>query len=94
MKGKNEPVPIFEPIALEKEFSESARSDLGKWHQAERMVQELRNNYSNMDSTRLKPLTNGNHYLSTAVISRHAYPSRPETDHWSRPVRIMHTSYT
>jgi adenylate cyclase len=34
VKGKNEPVPIFEPIALESELDENSRSMLQKWHTA------------------------------------------------------------
>lgn len=34
VKGKHEPVPIFEPIGLEAELSEARRAELQKWHAA------------------------------------------------------------
>lgn len=38
VKGKNEPVPIFEPIGLEREIGESARAALQQWHTALELV--------------------------------------------------------
>lgn len=34
VKGKNEPVAIFEPIGLEQELGEAERRELERWHQA------------------------------------------------------------
>ncbi len=34
VKGKNEPVPIFEPLCLASELDESTRTVLDKWHEA------------------------------------------------------------
>lgn len=34
VKGKNEPVPIFEPLGLEAELDDATRADLDKWHEA------------------------------------------------------------
>lgn len=53
VKGKNEPVPIFEPLALDAELDETVRAALLKWHaalahvraqqwdQAEQLLREL-----------------------------------------------------
>lgn len=53
VKGKYEPVPIFEPIALDSELSDAGRTELEKWHtalglvrsqqwdQAEQLLREL-----------------------------------------------------
>ena len=38
VKGKNEPVPIFEPIALESELDDAERAALRKWHEALALV--------------------------------------------------------
>lgn len=38
VKGKNEPVPIFEPIGLDTELESNARGLLQKWHDALAMV--------------------------------------------------------
>lgn len=38
VKGKNEPVPIFEPIARESELGEAKRAELEKWHKALALV--------------------------------------------------------
>jgi adenylate cyclase len=38
VKGKNEPVPIFEPIALDAELDAGVRNALGKWHRALELV--------------------------------------------------------
>lgn len=38
VKGKNEPVPIFEPMGLETELDESVRAIVGKWHEALALV--------------------------------------------------------
>jgi adenylate cyclase len=38
VKGKNEPVPIFEPIALEAELDDATRATLRKWHDALALV--------------------------------------------------------
>ena len=38
VKGKNEPVPIFEPIALEAEIDDATRAALRKWHGALALV--------------------------------------------------------
>jgi adenylate cyclase len=32
VKGKNEPVPIFEPIGIEAELSDARRQELQQWH--------------------------------------------------------------
>ncbi len=57
VKGKQEPVPIFEPVALEGELDPGLRHALGQWHgaldliramrwdQAERILLELRQSY-------------------------------------------------
>jgi len=34
VKGKNKPVPIFEPIALDVELEEQVRSTMNRWHEA------------------------------------------------------------
>ncbi|MGH8810059.1 MAG: adenylate/guanylate cyclase domain-containing protein, partial [Noviherbaspirillum sp.] len=34
VKGKNEPVPIFEPVALDAELDEAVRGVLQQWHDA------------------------------------------------------------
>lgn len=34
VKGKNEPVPIFEPLGLEAELDDATRAALDKWHEA------------------------------------------------------------
>ena len=34
VKGKNEPVPIFEPLALASELQDAVRADVEKWHEA------------------------------------------------------------
>jgi adenylate cyclase len=34
VKGKNEPVAIFEPVVLEKDLNEAARAELQRWHTA------------------------------------------------------------
>jgi adenylate cyclase len=34
VKGKNEPVPIFEPLGLDAELDEAVRVTLKKWHEA------------------------------------------------------------
>ncbi|HYC43825.1 MAG TPA: adenylate/guanylate cyclase domain-containing protein [Noviherbaspirillum sp.] len=38
VKGKNEPVPIFEPLGLEVELEETVRTTAGKWHEALALV--------------------------------------------------------
>lgn len=38
VKGKNEPVPIFQPLALDSKLTEEQRAKLGQWHQALGMV--------------------------------------------------------
>jgi adenylate cyclase len=38
VKGKNEPVPIFEPIGLASEVSEATRATLDRWHAALALV--------------------------------------------------------
>lgn len=57
VKGKNEPVPIFEPLGLNADLGESARHTIDRWHealhcvraqnwdQAERMLTELHHAY-------------------------------------------------
>ncbi|TCS39132.1 adenylate cyclase [Paucimonas lemoignei] len=38
VKGKNEPVPIFEPLGLAEAIDPAARADLERWHDALRMM--------------------------------------------------------
>lgn len=38
VKGKNEPVPIYEPIACESELDDAKRAELQKWHAALELV--------------------------------------------------------
>lgn len=38
VKGKNEPVPIFEPLGLESELAPDVRATVEKWHQALTLV--------------------------------------------------------
>jgi len=38
VKGKNEPVPIFEPLALEQDLTEAQRSQIDQWHAALALV--------------------------------------------------------
>jgi adenylate cyclase len=38
VKGKNEPVAIFEPLAREAELGEAARAELARWHAALALV--------------------------------------------------------
>jgi adenylate cyclase len=40
VKGKNEPVPIFQPIELESALTDTQRDSLARWHQALQWVRE------------------------------------------------------
>ncbi|RZI40697.1 adenylate/guanylate cyclase domain-containing protein [Herbaspirillum sp. HC18] len=40
VKGKNEPVPIFEPLGRESEIDGKLRAEVDKWHEALRLVRE------------------------------------------------------
>jgi adenylate cyclase len=40
VKGKNEPVPIFQPIDLESALTDAQRDSLARWHQALQWVRE------------------------------------------------------
>ncbi|MFX6218268.1 hypothetical protein ABTF55_20935, partial [Acinetobacter baumannii] len=42
VKGKNEPVPIFEPLAIESELDAGLRAEVEQWHVALALVRALR----------------------------------------------------
>ncbi|WP_343741362.1 adenylate/guanylate cyclase domain-containing protein [Herbaspirillum huttiense] len=42
VKGKNEPVPIFEPLAIESELDAGLRAEVEQWHAALALVRALR----------------------------------------------------
>jgi adenylate cyclase len=42
VKGKNEPVPIFEPLAVESELDAGLRAEVEQWHAALALVRALR----------------------------------------------------
>jgi adenylate cyclase len=57
VKGKNEPVPIFEPVGLDKDIDNNTRAELDLWHdalslvraqqwdEAERLLRKLHESY-------------------------------------------------
>lgn len=82
VKGKNEPVPIFEPIAQQSALSDNARGALARWHSALELVRGQAWDQAESIIRQLQQLDPGDALYALYIERIARYRQRPPASDW------------